>query len=231
MNDLRAVFPTRITRGALLRSDGVAVGMVGGGAPAWDLLSLAARGQIGVAYHRLLLALDAPIDLYLVDQPPEVSRAIGGLLQRQTYAHHPLLGNVLREMADYLTELGQHSASRAKYPIWTVTVSGEHGPSGIGKLELPRIVGRGRTRFAARTQAGERVLGQAVERARRLSATLAQLGSAPPSRLLEAEEIAQLIYRLADPVRAQRYPLAGPLLERVRRAVTAEPTGEYVEPA
>jgi hypothetical protein len=37
---------------------------------------------------------------------------------------------------------------------------------------------------------------------------------------MEAEEIAHLIYGLADPVRAQRYPLAGTLLDRVRRIVT-----------
>jgi len=38
MNDLRATFPIQIVRGALLRSDGIAVGLVSGGAPAWDLL-------------------------------------------------------------------------------------------------------------------------------------------------------------------------------------------------
>ena len=42
-------------------------------------------------------------------------------------------------------------------------------------------------------------------------------GGVPP---LEAEEIARLIYGLADPVRAQRYPLTGTLLDRVRRVVT-----------
>jgi hypothetical protein len=39
---------------------------------------------------------------------------------------------------------------------------------------------------------------------------------------MEAEEIAQLLYQLADPVRAQRYPLAGTLLDRVRRVVTLD---------
>ena len=37
---------------------------------------------------------------------------------------------------------------------------------------------------------------------------------------ITAEEIAQLLYGLADPMRAQRYPLAGPLLHRLRRVVT-----------
>jgi hypothetical protein len=56
--------------------------------------------------------------------------------------------------------------------------------------------------------------------ARRLADSLSQLGGTPPPRLLEAEEIARLVYGLSDPVRAQRYSLAGPLLDRVRRVLT-----------
>src|SRR6266511_1947814 len=67
----------------VLRPDGVAVGIVSGGAPAWDLLSLAARAQIGSAYHRLLLSLDTPIDVYVVDQPPDLADEIATLLDRQ----------------------------------------------------------------------------------------------------------------------------------------------------
>ena len=36
----------------------------------------------------------------------------------------------------------------------------------------------------------------------------------------DAAELAAGFHALADPVRAQRYPLAGPLLDRVRRVVT-----------
>jgi hypothetical protein len=61
---------------------------------------------------------------------------------------------------------------------------------------------------------------QAIEQACRLADSLSQLGGTPAPRLLEAEEIARLVYGLADPVRAQRYPLAGTLLDRVRRVVT-----------
>ncbi|HWQ12220.1 MAG TPA: hypothetical protein VNL77_05440, partial [Roseiflexaceae bacterium] len=68
--------------------------------------------------------------------------------------------------------------------------------------------------------AGRAALAQAGERARRLADSLAQLGGTPPPRLMEAEEIARLLYALADPVRASRYPLAGTLLDRVRRVVT-----------
>ena len=80
MSDLRSIFPTQIVRGALLRPDGMAVGLVVGGAPSWDLLSLAARGQAGSDYHRLLLTLDAPIDVYLVDQPPDAAGEIATLI-------------------------------------------------------------------------------------------------------------------------------------------------------
>src|SRR6266545_7115687 len=105
MNDLRATFPIQIVRGALLRSDGIAVGLVSGGAPAWDLLSLAAQSKAGDDYHRLLLALDAPIDVYVVDQPPDIAGAVAALLARQQYVEHPLLASVMAEMADYLAEL------------------------------------------------------------------------------------------------------------------------------
>ena len=76
MNELRALFPLQIVRGALLRPDGVAVGLVVGGAPPWDLRSLAGRSQASEEYHRLLLALDAPIDVYLIDEPPNLAGAI-----------------------------------------------------------------------------------------------------------------------------------------------------------
>jgi hypothetical protein len=224
MNDFRAVFPTQIVRGALLRPDGIAVGLVSGGAPSWDLLSQAARGQAGEDYHRLLLALDLPIDIYLIDQPPDVAGAIGGLLQRQEQAQHPLLAAVLSEMADYLAELAQQSSSRAKQVIWAVTAGGEVVGRGMGGMDLSTLLGRGvigkpngRGRGGSRT--APTALSQVIEKARRLSDALSQLGGTPAPRLMEAEEIARLIYGLADPVRAQRYPLAGTLLDRVRRIV------------
>jgi len=222
MNDLRAVFPALIGRGALLRPDGIAVGLVSGGAPAWDLLSLAARGQAGSDYHRLLLALDTPIDVYLVDQPPDLAGEIGTLVERQERADHPLLAAVLGEIADYLTELGQQSGSRAKQLIWAVTAGGEANNRGAGGLDIATMIRRGaasRKPFG-HAQVGITALAQAVEKARRLADSLGQLGGTPAPRLMEAEEIARLIYGLADPVRAQRYPLAGTLLDRVRRVVT-----------
>ncbi len=217
MNELQTVFPTQIIRGALLRPDGAAVGLVLGGAPSWDLRSLAARGEAGANYHRLLLALDAPIDVYVVDQPPDLAGEIAALHKRQALSDHPLLADVLSEIADYLTELGHLSGSRARQVIWAVTVTSGASARGVGGLDIGGLLRHDRQVVPAR---GVATLTQAVERARHLADALSQLGGTPAPRLLEAEEIARLLYSLADPVRAQRYPLAGPLLDRVRRVVT-----------
>jgi hypothetical protein len=221
MDELRKMFPAQIVRGALLRPDGVAVGLVSGGAPAWDLLSRAARGQAGSEYHRLLLSLDAPIDLYVVDQPPDLAGEIATLLSRRDGSDTPTLAAVRSAIADYLTELASQSASRANQAIWAVTAMSGVGARGVSSLNIPSLLGhRAEGGAAARGTAANPALGQALERARRLADGLSQLGGTPAARLMEAEEIARLLYRLADPVRAQRYGLTGTLLERVRRVVT-----------
>jgi hypothetical protein len=220
MTDLRSTFPIQIMRGALLHADGVAVGLVSGGAPAWDLLSLAARSQAGDDYHRLLLALDAPIDIYVVDQPPDIQWALAPLLARQQHVDPGLVADVLADMADYLTELGQYSSSRAKQVIWAVTSAANASARVGGGMELAQLIRRGDRSSSDRATARRSALVQAVEQARRLADTLTTLGASPPPRLMEAEEIAQLIYRLADPIRSQRYPLAGVLLDRVRRVLS-----------
>ena len=222
MNDLQTVLPTRIVRGALLRPDGTAVGLVSGGAPPWDLLSLATRSQAGSDYHRLLLALDAPIDVYVVDQPPDVADAITALLDRQELTDHPLLRGVLSEMADYLTELAQQSGSRAKQVIWAVTARADPSAADVGNLDIRSLLARGHAhRRSGPARAATAAVRQAVDQARRLAEALRPLGGVPAPRLMEAEEIARLVYGLVDPVRAQRYPLAGTLLDRVRRVVHA----------
>src|SRR5262245_52478316 len=158
MSDLRSIFPTRIVRGALLRPDGCAVGLVVGGAPSWDLLSLAARAQASSDYHRVLLALDAPIDVYLVDQPPDAAGEITTLIERQARADHPQLAGVLSEMADYLAELGLQSGSRAKQVIWAVTAGHDTSVSASG-LELMSLIGRARSSKASdSTRAGKTAL-------------------------------------------------------------------------
>lgn len=221
MNDLRSVFPTRIVRGALLRPDGVAVGLVGGGAPSWALRSLAGRAQAGSDYHRLLLALDGPIDVYLVDQPPDVAGAIARLTECQDHGASPILAEVLCDLADYLAELSQQSGSRAKQVVWAVTAGASAGVPVTRRMDLGVLLPSARRgRPGQPATAGAAALGQAVAAARRLVDALAQLGGVPPARLLEAEEIARLIYGLADLVRAQRYPLDSMLLDRVRQVMT-----------
>jgi hypothetical protein len=221
MDELRKMFPTQIVRGALLRPDGVAIGLVSGGAPAWDLLSRTARGQAGSEYHRLLLSLGAPIDLYVVDQPPDLAGEIATLLSRRNGIDTPVLTAVRSAIADYLTELASQSGSRAKQAIWAVTASGGMGTRGASGLDIASLIGhRARARMEGGIGSAVSALSRAVEQARRLADALSQLGGTPAARLMEAEEIARLLYSLADPVRAQRYPLSGTLLDRVRRLVT-----------
>ncbi|HWQ13907.1 MAG TPA: hypothetical protein VNL77_14000, partial [Roseiflexaceae bacterium] len=144
--ELRRLFPTQIIRGALLRPDGGAVGLVTGGAPAWDLLALEARDQAGADYHRLLLALDTPVDVYVVDHPPDLTGEIATLHERQRRATHPLMADVLDEIAGYLAELAQQTGSRAKQVVWTVTAGGSAAATaarGVGGLDLTALLQRG----------------------------------------------------------------------------------------
>lgn len=225
MNELRAIFPIHIVRGALLRPDGIAVGLVVGGAPSWDLLSVAARAQAGSDYHRLLLALDAPLDVYLIEQPPDVEEEIAALIERQERASHALLATILGEMADYLAGLNHLSNSRNRQVVWAIATGADASARVVGGLvgtlrKAPLPGQNASAKAAGPTPVSLAALAQASEKARRLAEALEQLGGAPPPRLPEAEEIARIVYRLADPVREQRYPLAGTLLDRVRRLVT-----------
>jgi hypothetical protein len=217
--ELHALFPTRLTRGALLRADGAAIGLVSGGAPAWDLLSLADRAQAGSQYHRLLLALDYPIDVLVVDQPPDLEGEIAELRARRDRLVHPLLADALDEVVEYVSELSRSTTSRAKQVIWVVGGGvGTPQPSAVSPdlVRLLRIKPHAPPGQARPEDIG---LARAVERARRLADALRALGGTPSPRLMEAEEIARLLYALADPVRASHYPLEGALLDRVRRVV------------
>ncbi len=231
MSELRNLFACTIhpQGGALLRGDGVAVGLVGGGAPPWDLLATADRMAIGDAYHRLLLALDAPLDVYLVDQPPELTDELRVLQERQMRNPNAVQAAILGELAEELTELAFHSRSRAKQVVWTVTVaaSGAGISSGLSLGNLLRREAPGvtapRATMDGRPRAAWEALARAQEKARHLAGALSALGGSP--RVLGAEEIARLLYQLADQVRAARYDVAGSLLERVCRVVTVDRGG------
>lgn len=221
--ELRALFPTVITRGALLRADGIAVGLVSGGAPAWDLLALDARARIGGDFHRLLLAQEQPLDILVVDQPPDLVRELSDLQARRDRAAHPLLAEALDAIGDYLADLGRSSGSRAKQVIWAVT-GGKATDATIRTATSLDLVGllRGSAGAIQRDPTAQAALAQAREQARRLAESLRVLGGSPPAQVMDAEAIARLLYLLADPVRAARYPLTGPLLERVRRVIVVE---------
>jgi hypothetical protein len=220
--ELRSLFPVRVVRGALLRPDGVAVGLVIGGAPAWELLSPGERERLGADYHRLLLALDAPIDVYVVDLPPDLSRELARLRNPSEQPMQSLLAQAQGDMADYLAELARGSTSRAKDVVWAIAAqsSGVERRGERGGRVLRHLLPRSRQRAQdTNTPKQDAQLTDAIERARRLADALGLLGSSPTPRLMEAEEIARLLYQLADPVRSGRYPLSGPLLDRVQRVV------------
>lgn len=218
-NELRAAIPQRIVRGAILRFDGRAVGLVGGGAPAWDLRSHESRARLAETYHRILLAQDAPVDVYVVDGPPDLDSEMTDLYRRSGQADHPALAAILDEIATYLEGCASAAVNRSRQTIWAVASS---EPPALPVSARNWLSGSLRNvNGAVPASRDAPLLAEAVARARRLADALASLGGSPPPRLLEAEEIARLWFRLIDPVRASRYPLQGVLLERIRLVVDA----------
>lgn len=216
-NELCVAIPQRIVRGAILRSDGRAVGLVGGGAPAWDLRSYESRARLAETYHRILLAQEAPVDVYVVDGPPDLERELTELRCRSDQADHPTLAAILDETAEYLEACSGASVNRSRQTIWAVA-GGE--PSALPVSARNWLAGSLRiSNGAVPTPRDTSLIAEAVARARRLAEALASLGGSPPPRLLEAEEIARFWFRLIDPVRASHYPLQGALLERIRLVV------------
>ena len=68
MNELRSLFAVQIVRGGLLRSDGVGVGLVGGGAPQSELMSRHERSL--VAYSAVTVRTE------LLADNPTLARSI-----------------------------------------------------------------------------------------------------------------------------------------------------------
>lgn len=226
MDELRSLFSLRIARGALLRADGGSVALVGSGAPPWELLAATERAAAGADYHRILLALEAPLDIYIVDEPPDLAREIELLFARQDAAldaGHELHAAILGEIAGYLSDLAHEEGARAKRVIWALTVAADQ-PVRAASNWRDLLHGARRRGMGALSDAERAALARAAEQARRLADALGALGGSPPPRPLEPEEIAALIYRTADPIRARRFAPTGRLLDQMRRVLTAAPT-------
>ncbi|MBU6332815.1 MAG: hypothetical protein KGS47_00310 [Chloroflexi bacterium] len=197
MHELRSMLHLAVGHGAIVRADGVAVALVAGGAPAWELLAPQDRARIGAAYHRLVCALDAPLDIYTFDEPPDTSAQAGQLRQRQVGAidrDAPQHAAILGEMAGYLDDLGSITTTRGRHVIWAMALAPERH----------RRIGWPWQRTAGappvNVDAGLRAAGTA---ARRLADDLAMLEGVPAPQPLSMRAAARVLYRLADPVRAR----------------------------
>lgn len=218
MNDeLRGLFPIAVVRGGCLLSDGTAVGIVGGGAPVWELQDRHTQAARGLAYHQLLRSLNYPVSLYILDQPVQRSADLSYIDQRYGATTHPLHRAILDEVVDRVVAAGQTGATRVKQNLWVVSAS----ESPVRSLAtLPQVLFRQAKPPAVSTN---EALRTAIERARRLASGLSILDGWPPPRLLSPEEIAHCWYVSADMIRALTYPLPEALVARTGRIVTATP--------
>lgn len=210
-DELRALLPERIEQGALLRSDGSAVGLVGGGAIPSDLM---AREQLAVVardYHLVLQAQAHPIHVYIVDQPVSLDEALCDLLARQGRQRHPLQRAILGELADRLADAQLNRTLRIKQTVWALHVG----------APVSQTLKAWTSRYRTTPGGGAAALREARDRARRLADALSTLGGHPTPRMLEQSEIMLLLLGQVDPLRAQRYPLTGDPMARVHQIVTA----------
>jgi len=198
MSDLIRLLPTQIVDGALRRGDGVAVGLVLGGAPSWELTDAATQAGLGATYRQILHALQHPISVYLVDAPIDYRAALARIDVQRQQAAPPMLAAVLQECSARISAEVPH-LTHARQVLWAVPGA----PAAH--------VRRGRAPGAAQAD-----LTQAQAQARALLTALSSLGAALPPQLPSAETIARVLYAQLDPIRAIRYPLHGPLLPRVQ---------------
>lgn len=211
-DELRAWLPERIERGAFVCADGTAIGLVGGGAIAADLTPREHVAAAAREYHGVLLAQGQPLHIYVVDQPLSLDAELRALLSRQAQEPHALLRAILGELADRMADAALHRTPRSKQTIWAISV-----PPPVTRA-LPSLARRGTGKAGSNASAA---LREATDRARRLADALGALGGHPLPRLLEIHEIMLLWLWLADPIRAQRYPLSGDPLARMHRVVAA----------
>lgn len=211
---LRPLFPEAITNGAFLLPDGSAGGVVIGGTPFWEMISTHEQAQIASAYHFLLLALEEPLDIYILDRPVDLWSHLDALLLQQPHVMgNALQAELLAEMIGRVNEALQPGATLSKQVVWVIRVT--KGVTSNVSFST-RVQRRGSQPTLTAEQSS--VLRQAVSLAQRLASQLQQLQGIPP-HIASAETIAQLWYYLADPIRSQRYPLTGNLLDRVQRVM------------
>lgn len=203
--ELAALVPRWIGDGVLVRADGTAVAVLAGGAVPWGLTSAASQATQAQQYHRLLMSLEYPVVVMQLDAPPAALAVIATFDQAAARSAHPLHGAILSALADRLD--AQAALVRTKQTLWLI-------PGAATARRVAQRV-RGRT-TSTRNGYAEDVAVQLVrDRARSLAPQLASLTGQRVAPMA-AEALAQLCYRTFDPVRAQRFPMDGDLLGRVR---------------
>lgn len=216
-DELRGLFPIAVVRGGCLLSDGTAVGMVGGGAPVWELQDRDTQAARGRAYHQLLRSLNYAVSQYTFDQPVQRSADLSYVDRRYGATHHAVHRAILDEVIDRVVTAGQTGATRVKQTLWVVTAN-ESPVRSLSALPMA-LLGRSKPPSVSTNEA----LRTAIERARRLASGLSMLDGWPPPRLLSPEEIVQCWYVTADMIRALTYPLPEAVVARTGRIVTAIP--------
>lgn len=193
-----------IDDGCVVFGDGE-VGIVDGGAIPWDFIDDDRRTVMG---SQLLGAVkswnDGPIECLIVDVMPNVAEVEETL--RRIAPRNDVHAHILAEMAMMLHQ-AEHAVVAPKRTVW-------------------RLPGESLSRDAR--MALETRIRKAQDRARHWAMTIsaaAQTNAYP----MRAEDIAQLLYLIADPYRRLWAPIPQ-LLERVRPVVDA-PSVRLVSPS
>ena len=107
--ELAALAPRWIGDGVLVRSDGVAVAVLQGGAAPWGLTAASEQAATAQRYHRLLLGLEGPVVCMQLDAPPTAPALLARLDAQAAQAAHPLHAAILTASADRLDSLIPHT--------------------------------------------------------------------------------------------------------------------------
>ncbi len=222
MPELTDLFPTQIVEGGAAFASGAAVGIVCGGAPTWDLIDHATQGFLAERYHQLLCALPFAITVQRLDAPLNIADDVRQLIAAQQQSDSVMLQQVCDSMVDYLVWLSSRTEVRPKQVVWTIPVSAP-STAPVGRTRRGQRGATPAAGGARSTSLALPALRTAVERARMFASNLSTLYGTPQAYLPTPEQIAQLLYQTADPIRAERYPLADALATRVRALLTVHP--------